>query len=276
MTNTSRLSPDEIRARMNELTPGIPWAHHFDFGAGIETVTPEDEKFHAKAIGLKKIGQLIMTVVREELGQRTIDAARVLDIACAEGEHSISLARAGAEVVGIEGRDLYLERARFAAEVLGVSDRTTFVKGDVREMNPEQLGTFDLVIASGILHHLNVEAFETFLGSVYALTRDIAVIYTHVSTDFARANHRLDGPVESASGYRGYLFREHADDATDQQKMNKVRASLDNPQSFWAEKGELMRALEATGFRTVMQVMKPHVFSRFDQADYRPILICRR
>ena len=36
---------------------------------------------------------------------------RVLDLASAEGVHSITLAQAGANVLGIEGRELYVERA---------------------------------------------------------------------------------------------------------------------------------------------------------------------
>src|SRR3954451_1354374 len=44
----------------------------------------------------------------------------VLDIGCTAGFYSIEMARRGAaRVVGIDSEDIYLEQARFAAEVAG-------------------------------------------------------------------------------------------------------------------------------------------------------------
>ncbi|MEP5764917.1 MAG: class I SAM-dependent methyltransferase [Halieaceae bacterium] len=275
MSATDTLDEATIRERLAALSPEIPWAHHFDLGFGIETVTPSDEQFYGKATGLKKFGLLVADLVPFHTRAAKLDGMRVLDVACAEGEHSTRLASMGAEVVGIEGRPLYLERAKLAADVLGVSDRVDFRLGDVRSMSTQDLGTFDLVMASGILHHLNTEAFAPFLKSLCELTRDTCVIYTHIATPLAVERHRLQGPVSSAEGYEGYLFREHKDGASDKEKSDQVRASLDNTHSFWATEASFNKALIDSGFQSVFRSIKPHMFSNFDNASYRPVTVCR-
>lgn len=115
------MTPEDISSGYAGLQPNIPWTHHFDLGA-LETISAaKDEKFHRKAIGLKKIGELGIEYARYFTRRGRLEDARILDVASGEGGHSIAFARAGAkEVVGIEGRQLYVERARFAARALGV------------------------------------------------------------------------------------------------------------------------------------------------------------
>lgn len=273
--NRISMTADEIRARLSDLSPEIPWAHHFDFGNGIETISADNQKFYGKANSLKKLGKIIARMVPFHTRRQKLSGLRVLDIASAEGEHSIRFAQRGAEVVGIEGRQLYIDRANFAADVLGVGDRTTFIKGDVRELDSLNLGKFDLVVASGILHHLNAEVFETFLKSLQEHTTDTCIIYTHISTELSIKNHRLQGPVETSGGYSGYLFREHQEGASAEQKLKQVRASLDNTQSFWATERSLTTALVDSGFDAVYRSLHPHVFGNYDNASYRPIVVCR-
>ncbi len=276
MSKAGSMDEETIRARLESLSPEIPWAHHFDLGFGIETVTKDSEQFYAKATGLKKFGKLVTELVPYHTSSGSLDGMRVLDVACAEGEHSIRFASMGASVIGVEGRRLYLERAKFAAEVNGVASRTEFRLGDVRAMSQNELGSFDLVIASGILHHLNIEAFFPFLHSLAALTNDTCIIYTHISTPLAVERHRLDGPVTCKEGYEGYLFREHKDGATDDEKRKQVRASLDNTHSFWSNEASFNKALVDVGFSSVFRSVKPHMFSNFENGSYRPITICRK
>jgi len=270
----SSLNSVEIRQGLEALEPSIPWAHYFDFGYGIETVSPQEEKFYKKAVGLGKLGKILINIAPIICKRGTIEGLRLLDLASAEGMHSIAMAQAGANVLGIEGRKLYVERAKFAATVLGTNN-VSFQQGDVRKVNPSQVGTFEFVLFSGILHHLGKTDFEPMLKTLASLTEDTLFLYTHVSTLESIERFNLNGPVTTESNYEGYLFREHKDNATQEDKARKVRASLDNTFSFWATEKSLMDALAKAGFRVIYKLITPHLFG-WEEALYRPLIIARK
>lgn len=271
---SSNISPEEIRQGLEKLESTIPWAHYFNFGNGIETVSPQEEKFYKKAVGLGKLGNLLIDVVPLNCRRGNMKDLRVLDLASAEGVHSITLAQAGANVLGIEGRELYVERAKFAAKVLNV-ENARFQQGDVRKINPSEVGTFECVLFSGILHHLGQNSFEEMLKTLASLTEDTLMIYTHVSTPKSIERFNLKGPVKTESGYEGYLFREHKDNASEEQKYRKVRASLDNTFSFWTTEKSLVDALSSVGFKSISKLMKPHLFN-WEEASYRLLVVARK
>ena len=264
----------EIDARLQQLSPEIPWAHLIELAPGRFTVTPSDEKFYKKATGLSLVGELLLEIAEMQVRGNTLEGKRVLDLACGEGGHAIQFARKGAKVLGVEGRKLYVERARFAAEAAGCADRVEIVQGDVRKL-PADIGTFDLVLFSGILHHLGQADFDAMVAELGRVTGDIMMLYTHVSTELSVKNHSLQGPVKTAAGRTGYLFREHQDNATEEQREKKVRASLDNTFSFWAQEQSLVEAIRAAGFKLVLKAVSPHVFA-WEGASYRPILISKK
>jgi hypothetical protein len=268
------VSPEEIRQGISQLDPNIPWAHYFDFGHGIETVTPADEKFYKKAIGLGKLADLLLEVVPLNCRRGTLQGLRMLDLASAEGAHSIKLAMAGAEVLGVEGRQLYVDRAKFAAKVLGV-ETVSFQQGDVRQVNRSAIGTFEFILFSGILHHLGQNDFEGMIKTLADLTEDSLFIYTHVSTPESIENFHLQGPAATASGYEGYLFREHKDNASEKERYEKVRASLDNTFSFWVTEQSLVKAMTAAGFKCISKILHPHLFN-WEAASYRLLLVARK
>ncbi|MGB3299859.1 MAG: class I SAM-dependent methyltransferase [Phormidesmis sp.] len=269
------MSPETIRQALARLEPSIPWSHHFDLGHGIETVSPEEEKFYNKAIGLGKLGELLTEVLPLHCRSGELKDLSVLDLASAEGVHSIRLAQAGAQVVGVEGRQIYVDRATFAAKALGV-ENVSFRQGDVRTVGPSEIGTFECVIFSGILHHLGQSSFEGMLQTLASLSTDTVFLYTHVSTPASIKSFRLEGPVKTESGYEGYLYREHKDGAASQEKYRKVRASLDNTFSFWATEESLVNGLVKAGFRCVSKLLKPHLFSSPEKAAFRLLLIARK
>jgi cyclopropane fatty-acyl-phospholipid synthase-like methyltransferase len=69
--------------------------------------------------------------------------ARVLDLACGWGRHSVELARAGLEVTGLDLSETLLARAAKRAEAAGVS--VEWVRGDMREL--PWRGRFDAVVS---------------------------------------------------------------------------------------------------------------------------------
>ncbi|NEQ55180.1 MAG: methyltransferase domain-containing protein [Leptolyngbya sp. SIO3F4] len=273
--NSLSLSESDIKAGLQSLEPDIPWAHYFDLGHGIETVTPAEEKFYKKAVGLKKLADLLIDVLPRHSRRGSLEGLRVLDLASAEGGHSIALARAGANVLGVEGRQLYVDRATFAAKALG-SSTARFEQGDVRKLTADQIGTFEFVLFSGILHHLGRQDFEGMLATLSTLVEDTLFIYTHVSTPASIKRFNLQGPVKTdEGGYEGYLFREHKDNASDEERKRKVRASLDNTFSFWASEYCLVKALKSVGFTCISKLLHPHLFG-WEEASYRVMLIARK
>ncbi len=67
----------------------------------------------------------------------------VLDVACGWGRHSVSLARAGFRVTGLDLSETLLERGRKRARAAGVE--VDFVRGDMREI--PWRGRFDAVLS---------------------------------------------------------------------------------------------------------------------------------
>lgn len=287
----------EILDGLALLEPSIPWAHHFDLGHGIETVSRENQQFYKKAIGLKKLIDILTAIVPYYSRRQQLRGMRVLDIASAEGMHSIALAKLGATVTGIEGRQLYVNRANFVRNVLGV-ENVEFFLGDVRKFDSSQYGQFDLVLCSGILHHLGPCDFDDMIELLHRITGDMLFLYLHISNDLSIARHNLQGltsnsggcgwaerifnrfrnkprkAVATAKGYKGYLYREHEDSATNEEKVRQVRASLDNTFSFWPTEPSLYNALGNAGFKSISRLQHPHLFG-WEESSYRPLVIAR-
>lgn len=83
----------------------------------------------------------------------------VLDYCCGDGDNAIGMAKTHQAVraVGIDISDVSVANARRKASELGLADRTEFLVGDA-EKTPFPDATFDIVLCSGVLHHLDVKA----------------------------------------------------------------------------------------------------------------------
>lgn len=68
--------------------------------------------------------------------------ARVLDAACGLGRHSVRLAAAGYDVVGLDSSEFFLERAKGVADDAGVA--VDLVHGDIRDIPYD--AEFDVVL----------------------------------------------------------------------------------------------------------------------------------
>lgn len=123
---------------------------------------------------------------------------RVLDIACAEGFFSFEAERRGAaEVVSVDYDPECVKRFGICADALGSKLATPHLMS-VYELNPEQLGTFDLVMFFGLLYHLE----HPLLGmeKVSAMTRGTLLVQsltleTSSMRDVPLALFRWDGVV---------------------------------------------------------------------------------
>jgi SAM-dependent methyltransferase len=88
---------------------------------------------------------------REE-AERSRPLGRAIDLGCGRGQYTPELARRGWEVVGIDN----IPRAIDAANRRGVSG-ATFVVGDVTDLAPADLGTFDFFFDVGCFQGLSSE-----------------------------------------------------------------------------------------------------------------------
>ena len=88
---------------------------------------------------------------------RTRAAGRVfLDYACGDGVCAIDAARNGSALaIGLDISDVSVANARRAAARAGVEDRCVFLQGDC-ENTGLPAGSVDVVLCSGMLHHLDL------------------------------------------------------------------------------------------------------------------------
>jgi SAM-dependent methyltransferase len=267
---------EEIRHGLAKLRPDIPWANHYDLGFGIETVTPDAGRFYGKAKGLNEFSAILPKLVQNYMHRPAFEGMRCLDLGSAEGLHGILMGTNGAsEVIGIDGRELYVERARFIAGLKGLSN-VTFRQADVRALDVKQLGTFDFVLCSGLLHHLNPEAFEGFTRDLFLLSGDTLLLYVHVATEKTIPEFKLRPHTFGDGKYHGALFQEHAEKASTQQRLDQVRASLDNTFSFWPFEETLVERMIEVGFRHVAKVYQPSFVGAVRKRMFRGLWIARR
>jgi len=75
--------------------------------------------------------------------------AKVLDLCCGIGRHSIFLAERGYNVVGVDLSPTLIARAREIASSRGIEDKAVFLEGDMRDIQSligAELGSFDATI----------------------------------------------------------------------------------------------------------------------------------
>jgi 2-polyprenyl-3-methyl-5-hydroxy-6-metoxy-1,4-benzoquinol methylase len=243
----------EIARRRQEIVAqhGAWTAHNIHLGEGEYTFERDHPKFQAQLAGhgihLRRILQ-----IASDIADRPLDRLRVLDLACLEGLYGIEFARHGSQVVGVEGREANIEKARFAGKVLAL-ENLSFVLDDVRNLSAEKYGTFDVVLGLGILYHLDAPDVFAFIEKVSEVCRRVAIIDTHVAVAAAATRtHR-------GHDYRGRLFTEHSPKASAEKRRKSAWASLDNERSFWLTRPSLFNALSRAGFTTVSACQVPAV-----------------
>ena len=90
----------------------------------------------------KKTVQEVASVIRKSGLKK---GARILDLGCGKGRHSIELARRGYKVTGIDQSTLYLKEARGMTKKM--KNAPEFIRGDIRDLSSHfESETFDGVI----------------------------------------------------------------------------------------------------------------------------------
>lgn len=185
-----------------------------------------------------------------DIAHRPLAGLRVLDLACAHGHYAFEMAKLGANVLGIEGRTSWLEQAQRTKQELGLSN-VEFVQDDVRNLSKARYGSFDIVLCLGILYHLDAPDVFEFVDQIFDVCQDFTVFETHFSPT-AQQMRQWRGQE-----YWGMAAFEHAPEATREEKLKEVGASLDNEQAFWLTQASLCNLLQQVGYTSVYECRNP-------------------
>jgi len=81
---------------------------------------------------------------------------KVLDYCCGDGEMTLFWAQHGAEAIGIDISSTSIQNAKKRAVEKGLDKRTSFFVMDAEKLEFED-EYFDLILCSGVLHHLDIK-----------------------------------------------------------------------------------------------------------------------
>lgn len=224
------------------------------------TTMPDQSNLMEADLRLKAILRVLTLLYRGRLAN-----LRLADLGCLEGGFALALAQRGMNVVGIEARAKNLRKVQLLQEHFELPN-LEFALGDVKNFTRDDFGDFDVVLALGILYHLDqppawlrqiaqATSSVLFIDSHYAPADELslALIDERIS-QLSTLERMEDGPAT----YQGRWFFEYGADA---EREDQLWASYSNRKSFWLTKESLLRAVSSAGFDLV-----------FEQHDYSAAL----
>jgi 2-polyprenyl-3-methyl-5-hydroxy-6-metoxy-1,4-benzoquinol methylase len=226
-----------------------PWNHNIRLAPGIYTAFVEDWYPEHEAI---------MNLVDRHLGGYA--GRRVLDLGCLEGYFSVECALHGAEVLGIDAKEINLKKCEFVRSVLRVPS-LSFALDDAMNVTRERYGSFDVVLALGLLYHL--EDPVSFLANVARLCEGFLVLDTLVALEerpqqISGWEPELSAVREFSFGqrtYRGRHYREYQPGAGEEERAFSTTASYTNELSVWLTESALVDALRDAGFEQLEKIV---------------------
>ncbi len=160
------------------------------------------------------------------------NAERILELGSLEGGHTFNLASRPPvkHVLGIEGRESNVEKARFVQRLLGVTN-VDFVTANLETTDLASFGKFDAVFCSGLLYHLP----EPW-GLIEQVSRVSPNLF--VWTHYARE----EDANTTANGWKGYTYKEFG--------LADPLSGM-SPDSFWPTLDGLQDMLREYGLEKV-------------------------
>lgn len=175
--------------------------------------------------------------------------ARVLDVCCGIGRHSVELARLGYNVVGIDVTPMYIEYAKELAEKRNVSKNTRFILGDSREIPvlTKGLGKFDAIISMFTSFGYYGENMDLKLfGDIAKASKKGAVFFIDTINRDWLAKHYESNGISSAKDIEVHEFR----------KFDFRTSFVDNVWKYYRMRGDERRHLAT--LELSLRVYSPH------------------
>lgn len=157
-----RTPSDDVDKRIMELAP---WFHNIRLPSGHETAPDHP---------LGDFPRFKWEQIRGSL-PRDLAGVTVLDIGCNAGFYAVELARAGAQVLGIDHDEHYLRQARWVAGLFELDGRVEFELMGVYDLSRLN-ARFDIVLFMGVLYHLRYPLLA--LDLVFDAARRTVVLQT--------------------------------------------------------------------------------------------------
>jgi 2-polyprenyl-3-methyl-5-hydroxy-6-metoxy-1,4-benzoquinol methylase len=228
-----------------------PWKHNIKLPYRIFTACCEDYYPAHKEI---------MKIINQQL-HSDFKSKRVIDIGCLEGYFSAECALQGAKVLGVEGKTINVKKCEFVKSVLNIKN-LAFVQDDAMNVTKKKYGSFDVVLALGLLYHLD-DPFK-FLENLSDLCAGFLLLDTHVAlrepSETGAWKPDLSELREFKVGkktYLGRLYREFNSGDTQLSKDLSSTASLTNNHSAWLTEDSLVSLLHDVGFEQVSKIVFP-------------------
>ena len=125
---------------------------------------------------------------------------RVLDIGCGWGGLGLTLAEAGASVVGVTLSQEQYVTANERAAARGLRDRADFRLQDYRDVGQASGdGAFDRIVSVGMFEHVGTPNYQTYFDSIARLLKDDGVAVVH-------SIGRKDGPDTTQPWIAKHIF----------------------------------------------------------------------
>jgi SAM-dependent methyltransferase len=229
-----------------------PWNHNIQLAPGVYTA--DCDEWYGEH-------QAIMNVIDGHLNGG-FAGNRVLDIGCLEGYFSLECALHGADVVGIDAKEINLKKCEFVKSVLGVPN-VSFMLGDAMDVTRERYGGFDAVLALGLLYHLDDPV--SFLSRAAEVCDGFLVLDTLVALedeaqtidDWKPELSDLRELQLGEKSYPGRLYREFEDGTDEVERAFSTTASHVNDLSVWLTEDALVSVLADVGFARVEKIAFP-------------------
>ena len=154
---------------------------------------------------------------------------KVLDLGCLEGGISIPLAKEGCKCIGVDVRERHLIKANFAAEILGISKKCKWSKGDVTKKDFwKGIGRFDIIICSGLLYHIDAVDIIPLLRNIHRACKPKAMIIVDTNISLNQLHHlrmRIRGI--------GVVTGKSMKSAGEKERNDASWSSYENNETFW-------------------------------------------
>ena len=242
------LSDDELRLRLADQE----WTSHNIRLSRQLTTMPGKPDFMETDTRLHSILRTLPLFYREGF-----KGLRVADLGCLEGGFALAMAQRGMDVIGIEARQTNFKKAQLLKEHFELSN-LDFRRDDVKNFTRESYGRFDIVLALGILYHLD-EPIQ-WMRQLAAATDGLLIVDSHFAPShdagLALLDKRLSqlGPIQQIEdGEITYEGRWYSDCSEAVDRETQVWSSYSNNKSFWLTKDSLCCGLMRAGFSPVLE-----------------------